>query len=162
MTWRRLFRSGRADRGGALVELAIALPLLVLIMAAAIDYARIFYMAMALTNAARAGAQYGANTVGQSQNYTAMENAATTATNLSGVTANASRLCQCATDAGVFSPTASANDCASPEATACPSGHRVITVTVWTHATFTTLMWNFPAIASTTSISRAATLRVAQ
>jgi len=162
MSWRRLLRSGGSDRGGALVELAIALPLLVLIMAAAIDYARIFYMAMALTNAARAGAQYGAFTTGQSGNYTGMQNVATAATNVSGVTASASRLCQCATDAGVFSPTVSANDCTSPEATACPSGHRVITVTVWAHATFTTLMWNFPAIASTTSISRMATLRVAQ
>ena len=35
-------------------------------------------------------------------------------------------------------------------------------VTVWTNKTFTTLMWNFPAIPSTTSLSRMATLRVPQ
>jgi Flp pilus assembly protein TadG len=158
----RRFGSGRSDNGSALVELAIALPLLVLIMAAAIDYARIFYMAMALTNAARAGAQYGAFSAAQSVNYTGMQNAATASTNLSGVTASASRECVCATDSGAFSATVTPNDCTSPEATACPSGHRAIFVTVWAHSTFTTLMWNFPAIASTTSISRMATLRVAQ
>src|SRR5260221_3845737 len=44
------------ERGSALVELAIALPLLVAVLVGTTDFARVFYLATELTNAARAGA----------------------------------------------------------------------------------------------------------
>src|SRR5262245_27490241 len=109
MSFRR--RGHADDRGGALVELAFALPILVLIMVAAIDFARIFYTGMSLMNAARAGAQYGAGSLSNSVNTTTMETTATNAVNITGVTADASRCCQCATNAGVFSATVPPNDC---------------------------------------------------
>src|SRR3954453_1086869 len=56
--FRRLIRS---ERGAALVELALSTPLLVVMIVGAVDFARAFYTAMELTNAARAGAQYAAN-----------------------------------------------------------------------------------------------------
>src|SRR5690242_12886675 len=86
-------RSGRSEAGNALVELAFALPILVLLMVAAIDFARIFYMGIALTNAARAGAQYGSHTVANSANTSGMQTAATNAANINGISANASRTC---------------------------------------------------------------------
>ncbi|HUY87707.1 MAG TPA: TadE family protein [Pirellulales bacterium] len=50
-------RSGRP--GAAAVEFAIVLPLLVLLLLGGADFGRCFYSAMAITNAARAGAEYG-------------------------------------------------------------------------------------------------------
>src|SRR5262245_49645973 len=131
------FRSGD-DRGGALVELAFALPILVLIMVAAIDFARIFYTGMSLMNAARAGAQYGSASLVNSANTSTMQTTATNAVNVSGVSASASRLCQCATNAGVFSNTVPPNNCAYT----CTGtgGHIIATVTVTASKDFTMII----------------------
>ena len=153
----------QSESGSALVELALALPLLVLVLISTIDFSRVFYVSIALTNAARAGAQYGSYSVAQSGATATMQTTATGATNLTGVTANASRTCQCATDDGTFSATSpTANDCTSAETTSCPSKHLVITVTVTTSKTFTTIMNQFPGIPSSISLTRTATMRVAR
>src|SRR5262245_42296062 len=47
------------ERGAAVVELAFALPVLVLIFFITTDFARVFRTSIELTNASRAGAQYG-------------------------------------------------------------------------------------------------------
>ncbi len=49
----------RASAGQALVEFALALPLLILIMVAVVDLGRAFYVQTALQNSAREGARYG-------------------------------------------------------------------------------------------------------
>ena len=64
------------------MELAVTLPLLVLVMVGAIDFARVFYMGMELTNAARAGAQYGAYNPAQSGNIAGMQAAAAGSVNI--------------------------------------------------------------------------------
>lgn len=51
-----------SERGAALVEMALATPLLVVLIVFAVDFARVFYLGMELTNAARAGAQHGSRT----------------------------------------------------------------------------------------------------
>jgi len=147
-----------SDRGSALVELAVSLPLLVVILAGTVDFARVFYASVSLTNAARAGAMWGASKVSRSapSEYPTIEAKAVSATNLTGVTAQATRLCMCATDSGTFSPTSPANDC---DAT-CSGGHIVMTVTVTTSKTFTTLMNILPGVPNSIPLSRAATLRV--
>lgn len=58
---RRLFRIFGMDDGGALVELAVGLPLLLLLAIGVADYARLYYTGIAVANAARAGAVYGAD-----------------------------------------------------------------------------------------------------
>jgi Flp pilus assembly protein TadG len=162
---RRMAR--RADTGGALVELAVVMPLLVVVFVGAADFARTFYLAMELTNGARAGAQYGSIGPAQSGDTSGMQttaiNAMSTATQ-AGATAAASRFCQCASDTGTFSATApTANDCTSPVATSCPGGHLVVTVTVTTSKTFTTIIgFGLPGFMRSMSLSRAATLRVIQ
>ena len=45
--------------GAAAVEFAIVLPLLVMLLLGGADFGRCFYAAIAVTNAARAGAEYG-------------------------------------------------------------------------------------------------------
>lgn len=47
-------------RGAAAVEFAIVLPILILLLLGGADLGRCFYSAMAVTNSARAGAEYGA------------------------------------------------------------------------------------------------------
>lgn len=147
--------------GGALVELALVLPVLVLVFVGTIDFGRVFYASQSLINAARAGVQYGAHTPARTADLTGMEDTAEAATNMPGITATASRLCQCASDTGTFSATSpSANDCNTPEATSCPSGHRVITVTVTTTKTFNTLMaGGLPGFLQSINLTRTATMR---
>ncbi len=50
-------------RGQSVVELAILVPFLVLVLQVAADFGRLFYLSVELNGAARAGAQYGANSV---------------------------------------------------------------------------------------------------
>jgi len=57
---RRIVRS-RPLRGVAVVELAVLLPLLILLFLIAIDFARVFYFSLSLTNCARAGALYASD-----------------------------------------------------------------------------------------------------
>ena len=161
-------KTQRHDEGSAIVELSIALPILLLIMAATIDFSRVFHTAMALNDAARAGAQYGAASSASSNDTTGMINTAVAATNISLTSPDvqASRFCNCATNAGAFSDTVGAggaNDCLGPEATACPSGHRVITVTVTTTKVFSTIFTGIlPGALRTTTLTRYSTLRVPQ
>jgi Flp pilus assembly protein TadG len=150
-----------SDAGGALVELALVLPVLVLVFVGTIDFGRVFYASQALTNAARAGAQYGAHTPARSGDITGMRTVAEAASSSPGITAQASRLCQCATNTGTFSATTpTANDCTSASATACPGGHRVVTVTVTTTKTFETFMaGGLPSFLQSLTLTRTATMR---
>jgi Flp pilus assembly protein TadG len=50
--------SPRARRGAAVVELAVLLPFLAFMFVIAVDWARIFYYSIAVTNCARNGAMY--------------------------------------------------------------------------------------------------------
>jgi Flp pilus assembly protein TadG len=59
-------RSAGRRRGAAATELALLLPVLVLVVLGCVDFGRFAYNYIAVTNAARAGASYGAM-----NNYTA-------------------------------------------------------------------------------------------
>ena len=153
-------RVWRTDAGGALVELALVMPVLVLIFVGTIDFGRVFYTSQALTDSARAGVQYGAKSPASTGDYTGMQTTAENATNTPGITAVATRKCQCATDSGTFSPTTPPDDCTSPAATSCPGAHLVVTVTVTTSKTFTTIMsGGLPGFMQSMSLSRSATMR---
>lgn len=149
-------RRWRSEKGSALVELALALPLLVIILVATIDFARVFYLGIELTNAARAGAQWGAHVAAQSGNTGLMQTTAQNAITTPGITAAAARTCQCATDSGVYSATSPTNDCAG----SCASGsHLVVTVTVTTSKTFTRVITGIPGLPTTITLTRSATMR---
>src|ERR1700684_2925808 len=82
----------RHKRGQAAVELAVAVPVLILLLIAGVDYGRVFYMSIGVNNAARAGAQYGSQTVITAADATGMIAAAKSdASNLSTLTATASQ-----------------------------------------------------------------------
>lgn len=154
-------RPPQTDAGGALVELALVLPVLILVFVGTIDFGRVFYTSQALTDAARAGAQYGSRSPAASADFTGMQTTAQSATSTSGITAVATRSCQCATDTGTFSPTSpTANDCLSPESVSCPGAHLMVTVTVTTSKTFTTIMaGGLPGFMQSMPLTRSATMR---
>jgi Flp pilus assembly protein TadG len=53
----RLFRRGRSERGAELIELALVLPILLLMFAAIMDFALVFQRFLVVSNAAREGAR---------------------------------------------------------------------------------------------------------
>ena len=55
---RRLRRLARSERGTQLVELAIVLPVVLMLMGAAAEFGRFFYTYQTLAKATRAGARY--------------------------------------------------------------------------------------------------------
>jgi Flp pilus assembly protein TadG len=146
-------------RGAALVELAIALPLLIVVLLGSVDFGRVFRSAMIVTNAARAGALYGAqdpSLSGDTAGMIAAANAVLTANGLTtGPSPTASTLCQCATDSGVFTPTSPANTCT---VAACTSGHLTTSVTVSVTRTFS-MAASFPGLPNTVTFTREATAR---
>ena len=64
MTLNRIVRKAKGvqpRRGATVVELAVLLPLLVFVFVIAVDFARVFYYSLTLTNCARAGAMYASD-----------------------------------------------------------------------------------------------------
>jgi Flp pilus assembly protein TadG len=55
----RRSRQRHSERGASIAELAVAIPILFLIMLGAVDFGRVWSEGLALSNAVRAGAQWG-------------------------------------------------------------------------------------------------------
>lgn len=91
-----LRRLHRSEIGGAMAELAVILPVLILFAIGVMDYGRVFFRGLMVANAARAGAEYGA-TNGQYQNYTQMQEfAKLDASEISGLKVTSQHVCKCA------------------------------------------------------------------
>jgi hypothetical protein len=52
-------RERKSEKGATLAELAVAIPILFLVMLGAVDFGRVWSEGLALSNAVRAGAQWG-------------------------------------------------------------------------------------------------------
>jgi len=145
-------RSRRRERGAALVELALASPILVVLIVGIVDFARIFYLGLQVTDAARAGAQYGSS---PSIPFIAgtVQTKAQTASPQSAPTISApTETCACVNDT-----TAPATLTSAACTSAC-ANHRTVFVTVTASKDFSPVM-RFPGIPSTITISRTVTLR---
>lgn len=71
------FNNPRSRRGAAVVELAVILPVLVLLFVVAVDYARIMHYAVTVANCARNGALYGRDPAAASESpFTSIQEAA--------------------------------------------------------------------------------------
>ncbi len=142
------------DSGSALAEIVIVLPLLVLLLIGLIEVGRYGNYTIVAGNAARAGAQFGAQNTTTAANITGMQNSALSdAQNLSGLTVTASNYCECADG--------STSTCL---ATDCPTSHRIVYVKVLTSASVPSLT-NFaglPASLRTITVQGKAVMRVAQ
>jgi Flp pilus assembly protein TadG len=141
-----------AARGQSYVELAFALPVLAIILVVAADFGRLFYTYIEVINAARAGAQYGSNSVVTAANAAGMIAAAKQdGVNLSNLTVTASQ-CTCGT------ATASIPACSSNYCTNDPQGNYVI---VNAQAPFSTIT-RYPGVPSSTTLKSQAVMQVQQ
>ena len=71
-----LRRLCRVESGQALTELGLVLPALTLVLVGAVELARVAYVAIEVSNAAHAGAQYGAQSIIYATDSTGIQNAA--------------------------------------------------------------------------------------
>lgn len=89
------------ERGAAAVEMAIVLPLLVLLLGGIVDFGRAFYTKNILTNAAREGARAASLSTSTSAIVTSRTNAALNGLTLSKATVTSINVpCTSATNAG--------------------------------------------------------------
>ena len=141
----------KSSRGQSMVELAIAVPVVALLLVAASDFARVFYFSIAVDNAARAGAQYGSQTITTAGDIAGMKSAATQdAPNIPSLAATA-QLCTCGTGSSVTA-------CAASYCTNNPNGNFV---EVDTSMTFRTTI-GYPGIPSSIALAGKAVMQVQQ
>ena len=151
-TLRRSSRMRRHDGvAQASVELALSLPLLLMMLLVVVETGRAFYIAISVANAARAGVQYGAQNLSTAADNAGMQSAATNdAPNLSGMIAVASHFCKCSDG--------SASTCL---ATDCSGSHRLLYTQVNTSASYSPLI-NFMGILPPITVPGKAVMRVVQ
>ena len=130
--------------------MAIVLPFLLLLFVGVVDFCRIFYASMMLTQAARTGVQYGAQSKSKSAEFSNMEGAAIdAASDLNPtITADATRSCECADGTAV--------DCTD---TCTGEGAPRVFVSVTAAYTFNTY-FPYPGIPTNVALTRTATLMV--
>ena len=131
-------------RGQGAVELALGLPFLVLLLFVICQFARVFYVAIGVASAARAGVQYGAQSYVKAVDNTGMSAAASNdGKNIVGLSVVPSHFCMC--DGAQCSPVQSSAcvvSCSAPPST-CTEPKVFVKVT--TSATFQTgLSWGLP------------------
>lgn len=165
--WKRKLQN---DGGSAFVELALTLPLLVLVLIGAVELGRIAYFAIEVSNAARAGVAYGAEGPTNATDTTDISNAAKlAAADVSSLTVTSSTSCVCETvntSTGVMTTTNMSN-CTTMAATLCPAlatstGNKNIQVNyvqVSTSANVSTI-FNYPGIPTSFTLNGFAKMRV--
>lgn len=141
----------RFVHGQAMVEMAIALPVLAVLLLAASDFARLYYANIEVANAARAGAQYGSQSVTTAADTAGMEAAAKAdGSNLSNLSATASQ-CTCESSTNV----------AACPTSYCTNSPTATFVEVDTTTTFHTEI-DYPGIPSQVTLTGKAVMMVAQ
>ena len=154
MKKRNRFHLLRNEGGASLVELAMLLPLFLLLLALAIDLGRASYLVEEIQGAALAAVAYGAQ---NPTDTTGMSNAATDdAPNVPSLSVGTPTYgCECATD--TTGSTYSASCATTPT---CTSSNVVYRVNVTVTATYTTL-FPWPKVPSSMSFSSSASMRSA-
>ena len=117
----RVFRSLREGNSGqALVETALAFPIMLAMLLGSVELARVAYAAIRVTSAAEAGVQYGTQNGFTVQDATGIATAASNdAVNLTGMTTTSSLACACSDG--------TASTCLNTD---CSSSHLVQPLTV--------------------------------
>lgn len=134
-----------------MAELALIAPLMAVLLVGLVEVGRYANFSVVVSNAARAGAQYGAQNLVTANDAAAMANAAQAdAQNLAGLTATGSHFCTCANGA---TSTCQSTDCAG--------SHRLLYVQVDTSDTFSSLL-HLPGMLNSLQIKGHSVMRVAQ
>lgn len=146
-----MMRARNRQRGAALVELAVILPLLLLVLIGATDFGRMTYLSVLVSNAAAAGARYASQSIDNAGDITAVRNAALADIGTRGIgrdlTVDAERFCTCAP-----SDTATSCDSLCPLVAGYPSQPRMF-VEVSVATTFDTV-FEYPGLPRSVTIAR--------
>ncbi|MDP6605401.1 MAG: pilus assembly protein [Dehalococcoidia bacterium] len=143
-------RGAHPEGGAALVEMAVIMPLLLLMVMGVGDLGRVMYTAITLSHAARAGAAYGAQSNGHTGDAAGIQQAAEEeAQNIGTIGVTSQRICECTGGSPVSCTTASCGSYGPPRAF----------VEVTATQTYATLI-AYPGIPSTVPLSRTAKVRV--
>ena len=132
----------------------MSLPLLILVLIGTVDFARVFYTAQALTNAARAGTLYGSQNTAYSADISGMRTAAQNSAqpDIGTVTVTPTTLCECAkNDGNAFRTVSCTAACDADE-------HLTVAAIVTASKTFTTAT-DFPGIPHSVALTRTTKLR---
>jgi Flp pilus assembly protein TadG len=147
----RMRPHGWRASGQASVELALSLPLLLMMFLVVVETGRAFYIAISVSNAARAGVQYGSQNLSTAADNAGMQQAAANdAPNIVGMTATATHFCQCSDG--------TASTCLPTD---CAGSHRLVYTQVNTSAPYTPMI-NFMGILPSMSVPGKAVMRVIQ
>jgi Flp pilus assembly protein TadG len=93
----------------AAVEFAMLLPVLIVLLMFVGEFLRVYYTAIELNNAARAGVQYGVHSPANAADFAGMQQAALQdGSDVGGMTATASQFCECSDGSAVSCGTANA------------------------------------------------------
>jgi Flp pilus assembly protein TadG len=153
-----------SQRGQTMLEVALLLPVLLILALGVIELGRYMYIGILVGNAARAGAAYGAQSLPQSVDTPGIQLAAdndfeNNGPNVGSLSVTNSVACGC--DSSGTVTTAGCTTSTNPTAGTCASGHWVVMESVTASGTFSAL-FNYPGIPKSLAVSRTATLRVAQ
>ncbi len=137
----------KSEAGTALVELAFAVPLLLLLLLGAAEIATVIYDTIAVENAAMAGVQYGTTTTITEADTTGIQNAAAAAAPSLSLTTTPSTSCICSDGAS-----------SACQPTDCPNGASIETIlTVNTQVTITPSIY-IPGLGGILGLPRSYTL----
>jgi Flp pilus assembly protein TadG len=138
----------RPRRGIAVIEFALVMPVLFFLVAAVVDYTLLMRAAIAVGDAARAGAQYGSLNIANAANTSAIQAAAVNAApDIPGLTATAAKVCQCSNGSTI--------NCSGGT---CPSGP-VRTYVQVTVKTTVNPLFSYPNLGYTGAVVATATMR---
>jgi Flp pilus assembly protein TadG len=136
----------RKESGNSLIELALAVPLLLLMLLGTADFGRLFYESIAVENAARCGTQFAVVSTANHNNLAGIQQAALNDLPVSAsASALATKVCRCGWGAE--------NDCS----TTCSSKRTYIRVRV--QKTFTPLV-PYPGIPSSVLLRADSIMRI--
>jgi Flp pilus assembly protein TadG len=151
-----------SEDGGALVETALSMSFLLVLLLGAVEFGRLAYAAIQVNSAAKAAAQYGAQSRTTAADIPGMTSAAqndyfgNTALQLTSPTATTGYACNCA-DTG--STAVCTNN--SVTAPACPGSVMEVTITVQTQTSFNPL-FHVPGLAGPFTLTGTAKQKVLQ
>lgn len=112
-------RAALADNfGGALVDLAAIIPIFALLLIGVVEFGRMAYFSIEVSNAARAGAAYAAQSTGTSTYtsgiQTAAQNDAPNLTKITTLVVTPTTVCQCDNSGAFSTMTSCTASCSSP------------------------------------------------